>query len=117
MIVIVQGPYLVRSASNTESALELTGDYSNITNLEVYAPASVSHIKFNGESIEVSRTSYGSLVGRLNAYSETTASIQAKLPSLGSWKVNDGLPERKPNYDDSRWTGKRECSSILLHTT
>lgn len=101
----MQGPYLVRFATNTETALELTGDYSNTTDIEVYAPSSVSHIKFNGESIKVSRTSYGSLVGKLGACSETMASIQAKLPTLNSWKVNDGLPERMASYDDSKWTG------------
>ncbi|CZR58948.1 related beta-galactosidase B [Phialocephala subalpina] len=102
--VIVQGPYLARTAVNTESALELTGDYSNATDIEVFAPSSVSHLKFNGQSIKVSKTTYGSLVGKLGACSETIASIQAKLPALSGWKVNDGLPERLANYDDSKWT-------------
>jgi hypothetical protein len=104
--VIVQGPYLVRSVSITGTTLQLTGDYSNTTDIEVYAPHSITHVTFNGENTQVSKTSYGSLVGKLGVCSETTASIQAKLPVLTSWKFNDGLPERMADYDDSRWTGE-----------
>jgi len=69
----------------------------------VFAPSSVSQVQFNGESVRVSRTSYGSLVGNLEDCSQSTGSIQAQLPQLKSWKVNDGLPERDASYDDSRW--------------
>lgn len=107
----MQGPNLVRSASITRNVLQLTGDYSNITDFEVYAPKAVTHITFNGESTKVSRTSYGSLVGKLGACSETTASIEAKLPALNNWKSNDGLPERLADYDDSKWTVANHSST------
>jgi hypothetical protein len=84
--------------------IDLTGDWSNTTDLEVFAPSSIAHVRFNGDEIPVSKTSYGSLVGSLGTSSNTIASIQAQLPALTSWKVNDGLPERNSSYDDSRWT-------------
>lgn len=109
----MQGPDLVRSAINTEAGLELTGDYSNITDFEIYAPSSVSHVIFNGESIQVMRTSYGSLVGKLGPSMESIASIQAKLPALNNWKSKDGLPERMADYNDSRWTGENQLLFAL----
>jgi hypothetical protein len=104
--VVVQGPYLVRSAAVAHETIDLTGDWSNTTNLEVFALSSVSHVRFNGEEIPVSKTAYGSLVGSLEDRSHTIASTQAQLPTLKAWKVNDGLPERNANYDDSRWVGR-----------
>ncbi|PMD43524.1 glycoside hydrolase family 35 protein [Hyaloscypha variabilis F] len=102
--VVVQGPYLVRSVSMAHETIDLTGDWSNTTDLEVFAPSSIAHVRFNGDEIPVSKTSYGSLVGSLGTSSNTIASIQAQLPALTSWKVNDGLPERNASYDDSKWT-------------
>jgi hypothetical protein len=104
--VIVQGPYLVRSTSIAHETVDLTGDWSNATGLEIFAPSSVSRVRFNGEQLHVTKSSYGSLVGKLGESSHTIPSIQAQLPPLKKWKVNDGLPERNPTYDDSRWVGK-----------
>jgi hypothetical protein len=99
------GPDLVRSAAIEHGTIELTGDWSNTTDLEVFASSSVSQVRFNGEAVRVSRTSYGSLVGNLEGCTQSTGSIQAQLPQLKSWKVNDGLPERDASYDDSKWVG------------
>lgn len=85
--------------------IDLTGDWSSSTALEVFAPSAISHVRFNGKEIPVSKTSYGSLVGSLGNSSNTIASIAAQLPALTSWKVIDGLPERNSSYDDSKWTG------------
>jgi Beta-galactosidase, domain 3 len=98
--------------------IDLTGDWSTTTNLEVFAPSSVSHVRFNGEEVRVSKTLYGSLMGKLGDASHLVSSIQAQLPPFKKWKVNDGLPERNLSYDDSRWVGKtifvmpQKCSSI-----
>jgi hypothetical protein len=43
------------------------------------------------------------LVGQLQGSRYTVASIESSLPALAKWKVNDGLPERNANYDDSKW--------------
>jgi len=84
----------------------VTGDWANTTILEVFAPSIISKVKLNGNSISVSKTSYGSLVGTLDACRYDTTSLWASLPALTSWKVNEGLPEALVDYDDSRWTGK-----------
>jgi hypothetical protein len=46
------------------------------------------------------------LLGKLLIPAHTAASIQEQLPALTKWKADDGLPERKADYDDSRWIGK-----------
>ncbi|KAF4637265.1 hypothetical protein G7Y89_g814 [Cudoniella acicularis] len=102
--VIVQGPYLVRSAVNSENALQLTGDWSSSIEIEIFAPSSVQHVTFNGVDLSVRKTDYGSLIGQLGALSHSIDSIQSQLPSLNNWKINDGLPERDASYDDSKWT-------------
>lgn len=109
--VVVQGPYLVRSVVIKEATVELTGDWSNTTALEVFAPASVSGVKFNGEGLKVEKTPWGSLVSTLEASKDDTTSILASLPKLGTWKAADGLPERVPEYDDSKWVLANRSSS------
>jgi hypothetical protein len=93
------------------NTVSLTGDWSNTTTLEVFAPVAISQVRFNGDSLHVSKTTYGSLVGTLSRCSEDAASVLAKLPSLATWKVADGLPERAADYDDSKWIG-----SHFLHS-
>jgi len=103
--VVVQGPYLVRSVAIEQGALEISGDWANTTDLEAFAPSSVSQLVFNGQPVRTTRTSYGSLIGQLEACQASVTTLQSLLPPLVNWKVNDGLPERSPGYDDSRWTG------------
>ncbi|KAK0112257.1 hypothetical protein ONS96_001506 [Cadophora gregata f. sp. sojae] len=102
--IIVQGPYLVRSASISQKTLELDGDWEDSNAIEIYAPSTISKVTFNGKNIKVSRTNYGTLVGKLGAATHTVESIKAGLPALKNWKVADGFPERVAEYDDSKWT-------------
>ncbi|RDW75679.1 hypothetical protein BP5796_06500 [Coleophoma crateriformis] len=102
--VVVQGPYLVRDVSLERRTLSLTGDWaSNETSIEVFAPKNVKILKFNGSPVNVKRTSYGSLVGHLPRPHISVDSLLAQLPALSDWKVNDGLPEKESNYDESKW--------------
>ncbi|PVH74069.1 glycoside hydrolase family 35 protein [Cadophora sp. DSE1049] len=109
--VIVQGPYLVRSATISQKTLTLEGDWEDSNVIEIYAPSVISKVSFNGKSIKVSKTKYGSLVGKLGAATHTIESIKAGLPALTDWKVADGLPERLAEYDDSRWTVANHTST------
>lgn len=103
--VLVQGPYLVRTAmlnKNTKT-LELTGDLeSNETVLYVFAPKSACSISWNGKKLAITATNGGmrkaSLVG----------SGTYKLPSLGPWRSHDSLPEISLSYNasSSGWVGK-----------
>jgi hypothetical protein len=75
----------------------------NSTTLEVFAPSSVRDVNFNGANLRVTKTPYGSLVAQLQGSRSSVTSIEASLPALTKWKVNDGLPERNASYDDSKW--------------
>ncbi|OQE17633.1 hypothetical protein PENSTE_c020G02978 [Penicillium steckii] len=93
--ILVEGPYLVRSAAIEKKKLTLTGDVVNATTLEVFAPKAVKSITWNGKAVKTHRTEYGSLKGHLSAPQSVT------LPKFESWKFKDSLPERFPDYDDS----------------
>jgi hypothetical protein len=88
------------------NVLTLIGDWTDSIELDIYAPIAIQKVVFNGKTIRVNRTRYGSLLGKLLIPAHTAASIQKQLPDLTNWKVKDGLPERNADYDDSRWTGK-----------
>ncbi|KAJ0106756.1 hypothetical protein J7T55_001280 [Diaporthe amygdali] len=99
--VLVQGPYLVRSASITaDKTLELVGDIDGATNTLTIFAASVDAVAWNG--VELSTVSKdGNML---------TATVQGPesftLPALGPWKWHDSLPEIQPNYtvSPSVWT-------------
>ncbi|KAJ5819060.1 beta-galactosidase B [Penicillium riverlandense] len=93
--VLIQGPYLVRGAKLSGSTLAVTGDAINTTALEVFAPRHVKTITWNGKMLHTQRTEYGSLKGL------PAAPASVKLPSFGTWKTKDSLPERFADYDDS----------------
>jgi hypothetical protein len=76
--------------------LALKGDIMNTTSIEVFASASVETVSWNGKELSTSRTAYGSLKATIAAFNGTI-----ELPSLDTWKVHDGLPERLPSYNDS----------------
>lgn len=119
MIVVVQGPYLVRDVSLEQNTLSLCGDWAtNETSIEVFTPKGVNSLKFNGNPVNVTRTSYGSLVGQLPVPLVSVDSLLAQLPGLTDWKVSDGLPEKEADYDDSNWIGTSDpsCQKGYLST-
>jgi len=94
--ILVQGPYLVRSVASEGGVLSLKGDIANTTAIEVFASKNVKSLSWNGKKLHTKSTSYGSLKATIGAHNTTI-----QLPSLENWKVNDGLPEKSPQYDDS----------------
>jgi hypothetical protein len=98
LTVLVQGPYLTRSAdlSQDGTTLLIEGDLDSTTALEVFAPKAVSSVSWNGKVVQVSRTSYGSLKATLIGFNDTI-----NLPTLTEWKASDSLPERLAGYDDT----------------
>jgi hypothetical protein len=112
--VFVSGPYLVRSASVSGNTLELTGDSNSTTDLDVFACASVKSVTWNGKSTQLSKTSYGSLKGKLSG-----PTFNISIPSLGPWKVQDSLPERFANYSDSgpAWVLANHNTTVNPYTT
>ncbi|KAL2824945.1 glycoside hydrolase superfamily [Aspergillus cavernicola] len=93
--VLVSGPYLVRSSRISGTTLALRGDSDGETTVEVFAPRKVKRITWNGKSLKVSKSRYGSLKASL------AKPPSVKLPALDGWKASDSLPERLPTYDDA----------------
>jgi hypothetical protein len=103
--VLVQGPYLVRSAEvcAETKTLELTGDLGNgTTNIIVFAPSSVEKLSWNGKEARITSSNGGLLTADLQGLASFS------LPSLGTWKYFDSLPEIWPNYTATSvaWVGK-----------
>lgn len=101
--VLVQGPYLVRSAAITSNGtLALTGDVDNSTQpITILAP-SVASVTWNGEPITITSKDGNLLTAVL------VGPTDFNLPSLGPWKWHDSLPETQANYTTSSttWIGK-----------
>lgn len=96
----------MRTANIDGDTIHVTGDWSNQTRVEIWAPKNVVRATFNGLPLEVVKSEYGTLVGALQVAKFTTQSVEAQLPVLTEWKMEEGLPELEPTYDDSRWTGR-----------
>lgn len=103
--VIVNGPYLVRSADVSGSTLNIQADFNKTASFEVIgAPTGVSKLSINGQSTEFTKSKQGSWLA--------TPSItfpDIKLPDFKSldWLSMDSLPELQPGYDDSQWTSSQ----------
>jgi len=100
--VLVQGPYLVRSATANDSTLELTGDINGTTTIDVFAPSQFTALAWNGVAVEVEQSEIGSLRGQLVFPDDLD---DAAIPVLGEleWICADSLPELNPGFDDSTW--------------
>ncbi|KAL1710662.1 glycoside hydrolase family 35 protein [Schizophyllum commune] len=89
--VLVGGPYLVRSASIDGDTLALVGDLNGTTPIEIFAPAAVSQVTWNGASLDLESSSRGSLTGT------------SSRPSAHGRYLEGTLPEIDPEFDDSNW--------------
>ena len=101
--VIINGPYLLRTAEVSGGGLYLTGDLNATTTVEVIGklPEQCSSLYFNGKKAEIIDSSNVSVAASVQ-YVEP----QLTVPTLSSltWKYIDSLPEIQPSYDDSAWT-------------
>ena len=96
--VLARGPYLVRTAAPADGAgIALSGDTDRAGPLEVFAPAGVHALTWNGQPVAAGATASGSLLARLDGPRPVA------LPALGPWKYRAGAPEIQPGFDDSRW--------------
>ncbi len=96
--VLVEGGYLVRSASSTGKSLAITGDTSRPGRLAVWAPPSIKAVQWDHHAVAVTRGKDGALRGTL------PAPAPVHLPELTGWRFRTGAPEAQPGYDDSSWT-------------
>ncbi|KAF3761817.1 family 35 glycoside hydrolase [Cryphonectria parasitica EP155] len=97
--VLVQGPYLVRSASITSNqTLQLTGDVDNSTEpITIFAP-SVKAVTWNGKPLAIASRDGNLLTATVDGPAAFT------LPALTGWKWYDSLPEIQANYTVSSTT-------------
>ncbi|KAK7728882.1 hypothetical protein SLS53_009345 [Cytospora paraplurivora] len=94
--VLVQGPYLVRSASiSTNNTLQLTGDVDNSTQVITIIGPSVSSVTWNGKTLAIVSRDGNMLTANIQGPADFS------LPSLGPWKWHDSLPEIELNYTTS----------------
>jgi beta-galactosidase GanA len=99
--VLERGPLLVRTASSSGQTLALTGDTATASSLEIWAPAAISAVTWNGTAIPVRRTSAGSLA----AVSQLPGPDAITLPNLAtaSWRFSPESPEAAASFSDTAW--------------
>lgn len=100
--IIVNGGYLVRSASIHGNMVLVNADFNQTTPMEIIAmPECASNLYINGQQVAFQRTEDGTWLST----PELSFPI-ISLPDLKSldWHGIDSLPEIKSNYNDSRWT-------------
>jgi beta-galactosidase len=96
--VLVSGPYLLRTAAIHHDTIELTGDLSAPTTLEIFAPRSVNRVRWNGIIVDAEPTAYGTLTVAL------PGPAPVYLPELADWKFKFESFERNADFNDSDWT-------------
>ncbi|WDL97881.1 beta-galactosidase [Alicyclobacillus sp. ALC3] len=95
--VLVRGSNLVRTARVAGSTLVLTGDTSAAGPIQVWGPAMVRKIVWDGTALATTMKPDGSFNGTLAGPPSIT------LPKLTGWRFMQGAPERLLNYNDSNW--------------
>jgi len=96
--VLVEGGYLVRTATTRDGVLALTGDTTKAGSLTVWAPSTVRSVSWNGQFVATTASPDGSLTGTIGGPQPVT------LPQLTNWKFASEAPEAQPGFDDSGWT-------------
>ncbi|KAK0613084.1 beta-galactosidase precursor [Bombardia bombarda] len=99
--LIVNGGYLIRSASVNNNALFIRADFNTTTTIELIGvPSSATSLYINDSPAQHTISADGNWVADAG-YS----SPQVSLPDLSAlqWHQIDSLPEIQPGYDDSAW--------------
>lgn len=113
--ILVGGPYLVRGASINGSELRLRGDLKDDVRLTVIAPGSIRSITWNGISVapDVSAGPEITFCGRFTGQLRTKQQVTIPVPTLGSWKFADSLPEINKDFSDKNWTVANHTSTNI----
>ncbi|MDO6412868.1 beta-galactosidase [Sphingomonas sp. BIUV-7] len=108
--VLVRGPALVRSATAARGTLALTGDTKDATPLELWAPAALKSVRWNGAAVAMKTSPIGSRV----ATTPLAGPAPVALPTLTNWRMAAGSPEADPAFDDRKWQAidKRGSATI-----
>lgn len=99
--VIVNGPYLVRSALVEDGNLVLSADFNKTTSMEIIGvPSGVTSLQVNQATLEHTVDSLGSWTA---SQDYSPPSFEVPDLSSASWYYIDSLPEIQSDYDDSGW--------------
>lgn len=99
--VIVNGPYLLRSASVEGDMLILAADFNKTASIEIIGvPSGATSLQINQATLEHTVDSLGSWTASQD-YSPPDFNILDL--SSASWYYIDSLPEILSSYDDSAW--------------
>ena len=108
--VLVRGPALVRDGESSGSTLQLTGDTTAASDLEVWAPTGISTVSWNGRAVTTSTSSSGSLL----ATAQLPGPATVTLPTLTGWRYAAENPESAPGFDDSGWRVANKTTSASV---
>jgi hypothetical protein len=99
--LIINGGYLMRSASIANNTLLLRGDFNRTTTVEIMGvPRSVTSLAINNVTVKHQVDTDGNWRTQV-AYTPPTITLPD--PSALAWKYLDTLPELQPSYSDSAW--------------
>ncbi|RIJ78780.1 hypothetical protein D1871_02295 [Nakamurella silvestris] len=106
--VLVRGPQMLRTATDENSTVTLTGDTDKDSPLEVWASfAQAVGVNWNGSVVPTTQTPSGSFL----ATTTLAGPPAVTLPALTNWKVNTENPESDPAFDDSTWQAATKTTS------
>jgi beta-galactosidase GanA len=99
--VLERGPELVRTATASGRSLSLAGDTSAPSDLQIWGPAAINTVSWNGSPVAVQSGADGSL----NASGQLPGPVPYMLPDLSQnvWRYAPGTPEAEPSFDDATW--------------
>jgi beta-galactosidase GanA len=96
--VLVEGAYLVRTATVKNGVLQLTGDTSKTGKISVWGGGTIRSVEWNGQAVTTAAGPDGALTGTV------PGPAPVSLPTLANWKFASEAPEAQPGFDDSNWT-------------
>lgn len=108
--VLIRGPYLVRGVSSHDSTLAITGDINGTTTVDVFGPSKYRFMTWNGKTIMVQRSKFGSLQGTIG-FPRELDNVELPRMSEVEWSCANSLPELELDFDDSNWVLANKTST------
>lgn len=112
--VLERSDALIREASWSKAGLDLTGDTTKPSTIEVWAAKPVTRLTFNGATITTKATSSGGVVT-----ADIAGPADVTPPDLmtQAWVMRADSPEADPAFDDSHWRKADLTESTALKAT
>lgn len=106
--MIVHAGYLVRTAQFENLSLHVTADFNSTTDIEIIGAPQARALYINDQPVRYSIDEHGVI-----AVTRTYTPPKLNLPDLSKldWKYIDGLPEIRPDYDDTKWVSANRQSN------